>query len=375
MGTQDLDCGDYQFFIAERGGLERYFLLRPVINWRWNRTRDAISEAFIDVSTESPECCYYMERMECGRHELVIERNAERVWEGPLTRLGFHRSYVEIEAHDVMHYAYKAIMKSRYNNAYPHIDYAVNRANKILTTELARFESMTPPINVTPYIRKFGPVTGDAKSSRNTKAYQRMAWEEIDEMAARGGIDYAVIGDHHAVRRGQHHRQDQAADRGRLRGRDRGHQYGMELATHPPSPTGRALGRTGTRTRTRSTGGGSSGVAVRAGRLGRKKTIQTVAEMTTQAKRNASHRYPCPVVVRVPDGAQLDPRSGLLLSDLVPGVRIPLTATLTCREVRQEQKLDKVQVEGAEGVESFKVIQSRPPARCRGTTAGTRGPS
>jgi hypothetical protein len=377
MSTQDLDCGEYQFFIAERGGLERYFQLEPVISYRWNRQRDAISEAFVNVSTESAACCQYMERMECGRHELVIERNGERVWEGPLTRLGFHRSYVEIEAHDVMHYAYRAIMKAAYNNAHPRIIYAVDRVVNILNGELARFESMTPPINVVSHIKKYPAVTGDAKTARSTKRYQRMVWEEIDEMAARGGIDYAVIGRTIMVF-------DSSVVIGRTKPLTEADfvdeiivtQYGIELSTYSAVTDGEghwgAWGKVGED----SFYGRWEILETQFDQNTSAKTAPTatVKEMSAQAKRNASYRYPSPVVVRVPDGAQLDPRSGLLLSDLVPGVRVPLTATLTCREVRQEQKLDKLQVEGSAEVETFRVTMSPAPGTAPWDDTETSGP-
>jgi hypothetical protein len=362
--SASLECGDYHFYVTDRGGVKRHFELNPMIRFRWTRQRDAISEATVFVSTESPECCQYMESMECGRHELVIERNGARVWEGPLTRIAYHRDYVEVEAHDVMHYAYRAIMKSKYNNAYPHIVTAVSRANTILSTELARFEALSPPINVVPHMVVFS-TTGTAKTARNTKKYQRTVWEEIDEMAARGGIDYTVVG-----------RKILLFDVDDIIGKTKPMteadfvdeivvtQYGMELATFSAVTDGE--GHYGSTQVTASLANYYGIWEILESQYdqqdsAKKAPTPTAAEMRSQAKRNASHRCPTPLVVRVPDGAQLAETTGVLLTDLVPGAHIPLNATQTCRQVSQEQKLDKLEVEGEVGNETFRVTLSPKP--------------
>jgi hypothetical protein len=324
--------------------------------------RDGISEGHVFVSTESAECCSYMERMECGRHELVVERNGERVWEGPLTRLAFHRTFVEVEAHDIWHYPYRAIMKAKYDNAYPRIGKAVIRIKTILQAELARFEALTPPINVLPGLVVYD-TTGTAKTSALTLAYQRTVWEEVDGLAARGGIDYTCVG-----------RKMLVFDVDDVIGKTKQMteadflddivvtQYGLELATYSAVTDGEghwgAIGKTAdpfygiceiletTFDQTASA---------------KTNSTPTVAEMSEQAKRNGIGRLPAPVVVRVPDGATLAETSGVLLTDLVPGVRIPLSATQTCRKVSQEQKLDKLVVEGEQGTETFRVTLSPAP--------------
>jgi hypothetical protein len=139
-------------------------------------------------------------------------------------------------------------------------------------------------------------------------------------------------------------------------------QYGLELATYSAVTDGQghwgAIGKTADPyygiweiLETAFDQGDSAAAA----------STPTTAEMAEQAKRNHFGRLPTPVVVRVPDGATLAEDSGLLLTQLVPGVRMPLVAGLTCRQVRQEQKLDKLQVDGAEGSETFRVTLSPAP--------------
>jgi hypothetical protein len=48
--------------------------------------------------------------------------------------------------------------------------------------------------------------------------------------------------------------------------------------------------------------------------------------------------------VRVPDGSRLNPASPFVIEDLVPGVLVPLRATLTARTFSQMQKLRRIKV-------------------------------
>jgi hypothetical protein len=70
----------------------------------------------------------------------------------------------------------------------------------------------------------------------------------------------------------------------------------------------------------------------------------TQAELNSQATRNLGGRIPTPLEVRVPDGSRLNPSSPITIDDLVPGVVVPLRATLTARTFSQLQKLRKVKV-------------------------------
>jgi hypothetical protein len=84
--------------------------------------------------------------------------------------------------------------------------------------------------------------------------------------------------------------------------------------------------------------------------------------LTDQADRNIAHRWPTPVVVRVPDNSFLNPDLGIGFDQLVPGVWIPVRASGTVREIAQWQKLDSVTVtqNGQEG-EKIAVVMSPAP--------------
>jgi len=81
----------------------------------------------------------------------------------------------------------------------------------------------------------------------------------------------------------------------------------------------------------------------------------TQDELDSQAKRNLSGRLPVPVEVRVPDSSGIRLDDTLTIDMLVPGVQIPLLATLNARQMSQMQKLDKVVVKESPDGETVQV--------------------
>jgi hypothetical protein len=73
-------------------------------------------------------------------------------------------------------------------------------------------------------------------------------------------------------------------------------------------------------------------------------TEATQSELNGQAARALNGRMPVPVEVRIPDGSGVRLSSTLTIHDLVPGVQVPLLATLNARKLSQMQKIDLVVV-------------------------------
>ena len=338
-----LDCvQDHRVFIADRGGKNIIGEINTLNRVKWTRTRDDISQSQIDLfgqacSVQAP----FLEQIEPGRHELVIFRNGERVWEGPITRMTYYREGVEIYAHDVMHYAYRTVMHAGYNNAYPNIEFATTRAKNVLVAELARKEALDPPINVVPHIMEHHTAS-DAKTSRVTKPYEYTVFEHVDEIAARGGIDYTVVG------RAIH-----------IWDTDKALAYGPQMTENDilgdlyVSVYGMELGTAAHVFASDGTVGHAGGIDLYYGEWERLATAYeegkdptepapSVSELNSQAQRNLSARNPTPLQVRIPDNSSLNPNGVLSVSDLVPGVHIPLLATLTARTVSQMQKINNV---------------------------------
>jgi len=220
-------------------------------------------------------------------------------------------------------------------------DELTNRVRTIFTAEMARKEGLTPPINIMPFFQTHS-MDGEARTSRQTLPFQKTVWEELDDLAAKAGIDYVAIG--RAI-----HVQDTEYILGQTAlatdvdflGGIIVTAYGMNLTTFSAVTDGQ----------------GNYGEAhVIDNFYGEIETLATAfdeqataaptqAEMTSQADRNLAQRYPVPLAVRVPDNSQINPNSEVFNFDnLVPGVKVPLMATLGCRQVKQYQKIETVRV-------------------------------
>ena len=353
-------CEQHTAYLFDRGGLTRITELGPMVSCAWQRIRDDVSKASIVLA--SPECAINVAQIEAGRHELVIYRGTQRIWEGPITLVIFERGQVTIEARDVMHYVYRTIMKAAYNNAYPNVVTGVQRARNILAGELPRGEALNPPRNVLPFLVTYHHAD-DARTSRNTIPFQKTAFDDIDDMAAKSGIDYTVVG--RAI-----HIHDTHVPLGRTSALTEADiigdvivtQYGMEMATFAAVTGGNGMyGYAAVR------GSSSSGVHPYYGIWeilddaydedeGGEPPTQN--ELNSQAIRNLSGRMPTPVTVRIPDGSTLSPTSPVTIDDLVPGVQVPLLATLTGRRFSQMQKLDRLDVVEDQNGEQVKITLS-----------------
>ncbi len=335
-----LSCENHTCYVYDRGGSRRLFQITPLTSVQWERLRDDISTATVNIANPGAECQLAVSNTHPHRHELVVFRGSERVWEGPITRIAWHQDHIEIEAKDVFHYAYRTIMHAAYKNAYPNIVTTIQRAINVLGGELVRKEALDPPINVLPYITAY-VTAGDSETSKSTVPYESTVYDDIDAMAWRSGLDYTVIGrrillfDTHTV----WYTTPQVTEKDFL-SEIIVTQYGMEHATYAAVTS-------------------SSGVFAASGGIDPYygeweildsaynedgTTDPTEAALLSQAIRNLDGRNPVPLHVRVPDGSQLNPNGTLKMEHLIPGVRIPLRATLLTLKVAQMQKLDKVVV-------------------------------
>lgn len=334
-------CETHTAYVYDRGGTRRIAQINGLTSLSWERVADDISFCDITVVNPDPACASVLDSMEAGRHEIVVYRGSSRVWEGPLTLMTYTRDSVAIQARDVMHYAYRLAQSRDYDNRYPNIGTVVGRAFLELTTELNRREVEDPPINVVPFLRQIAR-SDDAGTSRWTTIYQKTVFDDVDDMAANSGLDYVVVGRSIIL-----HDTNTALGKtptltdGDIIGDIIVTMYGMEMGTFA-AVTG-ADGAYGVY-------GGTDAY------YGRVEIVDdaydeeagsdapTQEELNSQAQRNLSGRLPTPMEVRIPDGSRLSPSSPLVVEDLVPGVLVPLRATLTARKFSQMQKLRKLKV-------------------------------
>lgn len=359
-----LSCEKHTAFLYDRGGKRQIGALDPLTRVKWGRVRDDVSIGSVWIATPGKECAQALAMAEAGRVELVVFRGGLRVWEGPVSRISYEGQGVEIEARDVMYYVSRTIMRAEYDNRFPNTSTVLARVKRIMDAELARKEALDPAVNILPhvqYISASSPGVTDARTAARTLKYETTLFNHIDSYAARGGLDYTVVG-RRVLFFDVHERIGQTAmvTADDFIGNPIITQYGAELTTYVAMTDGKG------------NFGAAGGVDPYYGEWeilhqaydetapqANPEDVPTVAEMTSQAQRAWKQGRVPPLVVRIPDNTRLNPDGVLQISDLVPGVWIPLQADLPGRTVSQMQKLDSMTVEetAADG-EQIKVILS-----------------
>ena len=373
-----LGCGEYRVFLYQQGGQKLLGEITPATKLNFSRVRDDISSCTVFTNGYSFDCGSLYASIRSWMHEIVVYRDGVRVWEGPITRIAYTSDSVEFEAKDVMAYVYRRIMRAGYNDAYRLIKKGsgstpdtylgllsvVRRAALLITQALAPFDP-----NVLPYLTAL-EFANDAKESRIVADWSRSCWEEVDDLAATGGLDYCTVGrriilwdTHRPIGRLPEMRDGDFSDSPIVT------EYGMQLATFFAVTNGSGVvGWTseakgmvpyGPIEQLASSYSDSEGAGGEVMTPEAKAAAE--AALVAQAKRNISGRWPAPLIVRIPDNTTLSPTANIGFQQLIPGVWLPLRSVNTPRQVSQWQKLDSVAVESDESGEKVHVVFSPAP--------------
>lgn len=392
-----LGCGVNRVFIYDRGGEVLRGEITGMTLLRYGRKRDDLSTCSIIINEFSPDCGALLSDLRTWMHEIVVFRDGKRVWEGPITRLTDRPGQFEIEAQDVMVYLYRRIMRQGYNDTYRVTNgvasrgvSVVHRAMVIAMNALAYDDP-----NVMPWLTEIS-TPGDARQMRAVPDYAKMAWEEIDDLAATAGLDYTTAGrrimfwdTHRAIGKLPEMRDGHFSEPVHIT------EYGMQLAnyyavTNNDGTWGAAYrGLNPTMTVSDATSEADPALQVydHQGRpipphygwveqlvsaygeaegeakvdLTDEAKVELEETLRKQALRGIASRWPAPVVVRVPDNATIQPDVNIGFDQLVPGVWIPLRAQGRLRSIAQWQKLDTVTVEQTSTGERISVTMSPAP--------------
>jgi hypothetical protein len=366
-----LGCGEYRAFIYDRGGRVYRGEIKPIGVLRWRRLRDDISNCVITTSGFDESCCELLSTVRSWAHEIVLFRNGVRVWEGPITRIGYTRTGVQIEARDVMVYVYRRIMRQGYNDNFRRSAQGiigsrsvVDRAAIIIANALAPNDP-----NVLPWLTRYD-FPDDARESRIIGDWVKTAWEEVDDLAAHAGLDYTVSGrriilfdTHRAI--------------GLLPEMTDGDFFESPVITEYGMSAANVFGVTnnaglyGVAQIDPDDWGDLGPIEMLASEYG-ESSVSGVPEAFTpeqqaqkrevlseQAERNISGRWPTPLVARVPDNARVSPEATVGINQLIPGAHVPLRVETPCRSFAQMQKLDSMSVEvTGDGDEKVRVVMS-----------------
>lgn len=354
-------------YIYDRGGMTRMGQLVDISKINWTRDRDGISEA--TVTLQGAACSSQRDliaRIASKRHELVIFRGADRVWEGPIFRIGDGGSQVTIFAKDVLAYLFGTPLSKAWDNRSngDGTTEMTTRFENIIEYELTHthsaraigggtlivpgWEQLTPPANILPYLTVHH-FPNEARTTAYTMPFEMTVGTHLASAARTGGIDYTAVG--RAI-----HIWDVSRSIGQTRTLTEADFTGNIIVTEygaDHTQLAYVIGQDGVY--------GQAANPQNFDLYGPWTTVFTAyneegteapeqSELDSQAARNTSGRSPAPVEVRVPDNSTIRLSESLRINDLVPGVQMPLLATLNSRARNQLQKLDHVSVtETADG--------------------------
>lgn len=359
----------------DRGGTRILGYFENITSVSWERVRDDFSTAQVTIAEPTKGCVDLLQQIAVNRHELVIWRGQDRVWEGPITLISRHADVFRVEARDIVHYLYRTVMHLPHDNgAYwdPNEDdpdrvfvdnttYVVDRAVAIVTAELNRQkELLDPPVNIVPFITtvRHDPVTSERKANRKTGAFAASVYDELESMAQTGGLDYTAVGR-------------------RLIFNDTRVPIGKTVTVTEADFIGEVVVTSyGMDGATRAYTTGDAGMVGVAGEVddfyGEWEIIEQMFDEDTEipptqnsldnaAEFNLFGKNPPPTKVRLPENTLLNPKGVLGIQDLVPGVHMPLRASLFSIDLVQMQKLSTVKVTES-GEEGEKITIALVPA-------------
>lgn len=386
----------HRVMIHDRGGVRKLDQLLDVAEVEYTRERDEVTGARVVVAGRS---CIgqraFLLQIAAMRHEVVIYRGSERVWEGPILEVRWFANRVELVAHDVIEY----VDWTPLSKDWPNADgggqtYMTERIRDILTYELTTpydadvgsggvpdvisiprwenfgtapwdLETWGPPINVLPHLdvrASTGPQGILTRSS--TLAFEMMVGEHLRNLAE-GGLDFTAVGRRILI-------WDSAMSIGRTRQLTDADFYG-ELVVIASGTEYAAVGHISAQRDEEEDAGpavpsvGNAGapdpfygVWTRLASLASEEGSDTPSQMAlnSQARRQLVGRNPVPTEIVVPQGSGLRLSHDLRINELVPGVIMPVRATFNLRPVSQDQRLDKVTVKEVPGSETVQVSLS-----------------
>ncbi len=351
--------------LMDRGAKRRIGEVTKIAKVEWSRKTSAKSLATITISARN--CGGQMDllnRMIPMRSEIVVYRGDRRSWEGIVIDVGWFVNRVEITVADVTHYLFGRALSKQWPSAAN--ARMTDRVSAILGYELATtysvpknggtltvpgWEQINPPANVLPHVLVRPSTT--LLTTAQTERFQMTVGAHMDDLAG-SGLDYTAIG------RTLYY-WDSAQEIGRTRalteadfsGELKVYDSGLDLAVIAHNSTD--SGEEGVEPYVGSAGevhpiyGPWTSIGTAENETG-EDDVPNQAALNSQAERDLVGRNVVPQQIVMPEGSQLLLSDTLSIDALVPGVTMPVRATMNLREVQQDMRLQEMTVsETAEG--------------------------
>lgn len=346
-------------FIYERGGVTPVGELTPLVKVRWERIRDEISVA--EATLPTSECCELLGDLRTVLHELHIERNGQKVWQGPITRLEYQFDIVDIFAEDLLWQAKRTVLREGYDQKYPNMWDVIARMDWLLRDQCYSFNGNPWRVNLNPIHH-----AGNPRTSRKVNTYQYYVWEDFDAYAENSGADYTVIN------RDIYYWDTHLAwkiipdlDESHISQFPRIVEYGNDVATNGYVTNGEGYAGIASQadqgyglvdflvTNTQDGTGDTANDAP---------TAEEIAGWANTAAHNIDGKVPAPVSVIIPANTTLLPGAPWTMDDLVPGAWFQIHVDRLCRAFDGWQRLHEVIVtESAPEGETVEFTAIAPP--------------
>lgn len=342
-----------------------------ITNLYWERTIDDFSEARVRFQPQKgDDCCgklvpkwddNYENLIQSGvwpwSHEIVIYRDGEPVWMGPIFSIdetvnqAENTDFIQINARDYLAWVdrrviHKSLQFGGGGNPLPNYD-LVRIARKIVE------DAFEPDnIGITPADIPVFPDSGRL-GRRTTRQFEARSGDELREVA-RGGIDFTCVGKTIFIKGV---RRDPTQPVTELRNRD--FQSGIEIRIvgAEAATKGYAVGQPPIDT-TDPNAKAPIGIAVAPGTpptgldpfFGLIEALTNSSGTTSDsflqwmAQELVDENNPPPRTVSVPAGATLSPEANVSIHELIPGRHFKLTIKGTCSSISQYMRLSQMEV-------------------------------
>ena len=365
--------------IFDRGGKTPVTSLIDLAEVSWGRVMDSISVTDITLSGRACEAqAVDLRKIEPRRHEMVVYRGRERVWEGPIVRSESYGSSFKVSAIDVLGYLQFTALSQDWPAPPVGPTLMVDRIEQIIRHELTtdyvmmtndgpvvvtRWENLDPPINVLAYL-EVGP--GVTHTTAATEAFQKTVGEHMHDLGQSIGVNYTTVGRKIVVWDGELSstrtltEKDFNGDLGVIKDGSSMHTISHTSAQQQeqgaPPMVGHAANDLsyygpweaiatvedtgGTTSSSDDSGSGSGSGSSSSGASYASK----ISALNSQARRDLYGLYPVPAQLKTPDGSSFVLSDTLGINDLVAGTNVPVRAVHNITPVSQLQRLRSLKV-------------------------------
>ena len=346
--------------IYERGGARRISQVIDLAGVEWERVKDGMSTGSIAITGRSCRAqSEVLNQIKPRRHELVLFRGDERIWEGPIIQTTSSSSGFKISANDVIEYldhtpltkqwpspapGEQAIMTERIREIFLYeLQTAHTFTAQGVEVTVPAWEGLSVPANIVAYldIRE-----GTTLTRSSTEAFQMSLGDHLYNLGRSIGVSYTTVGRRIIVwdgKLGQTRTVTEKDFSGDFEVIESGADFfnvATVVSTNVEEGESPSVGHA--TNDLEYYGPWSSPITTSSEDPDASEPSQTALD--SQARRALSGLYPVPLIMNPANGTSLITSAGLEIAQLVPGVHVPVRAARNIRSVSQMQMLTGLRV-------------------------------